>query len=200
VREPCPAAPSAKNDGYRVELSFCDQRRRNDLLNGDVAVAYVSFPSLKDPAAQSHSAEIISFLDYKQVEQWSRQPWRKRDDEYQALKRRISGALLSFVERRHAGFSALVNYSELATPLTFEHFAAHPQGAIYGLPSVPERYSFKWLGISTPVPGLLMTGSDVCGHGIVGAMMGGVGTAAHVLGGAGFFRIMAAASRKAKSS
>jgi phytoene dehydrogenase-like protein len=30
------------------------------------------------------------------------------------------------------------------------------------------------------------------------AMMGGVGTAAHVLGGAGFFRIMAAAQRRAR--
>jgi hypothetical protein len=32
-------------------------------------------------------------------------------------------------------------------------------------------------------------------HGIAGAMMGGVGTAAHVLGGAAFLRIMARARR-----
>jgi all-trans-retinol 13,14-reductase len=55
---------------------------------------------------------------------------------------------------------------------------------------VPSRYRLRWLGTRTPVQGLLLTGSDVCGHGIVGAMMGGVGTAAHVMGGMGFMQIM----------
>ena len=88
-----------------------------------------------------------------------------------------------------------MEYHELATPLSFEHFTAHPGGAIYGLPGVPHRYRLKWLGIRTPIPGLLLTGSDVCGHGIVGAMMGGAGTAAHLLGTAGLLRIMRRAAR-----
>jgi all-trans-retinol 13,14-reductase len=172
--------------------------RRNELLEGRASTAYLSFPSLKDPAARAHTAEIIAPLDYGTVRGWADAPWRRRGADYEALKTRIATALLSLVERHLPGFGALVEYQELATPLSVEHFAAHADGAIYGLPAVPARYTVAGLGLTTPVEGLLMTGSDVAVHGIVGAMMGGVGTAAHIMGGTGFFRIMAAAGRRGR--
>jgi all-trans-retinol 13,14-reductase len=169
--------------------------QRNRLLEDEPAMAYLSLPSLKDPEAKLHSAEIISFLDQDVLAHWKDQRWKRRGEAYESLKMRISEALLSFIEQRYPNFRSLVDYQELGTPLSFEHFAAHPGGAIYGLPAVPQRYRLKWLGIRTPVAGLLLTGSDVCGHGIVGAMMGGVGTAAHVLGGAGFVKILRRAAQ-----
>jgi all-trans-retinol 13,14-reductase len=182
-------------DGYDHDALFA---RRNRLFEGSVSVAYLSFPSLKDPEATTHTAEIIAPLDHTEVRDWMHLPWKRRGEEYEALKARISDALLSFVELHYPRFTELVEYRELATPLSVEHFAAHPGGAIYGLPAVPERYGIEGLGIRTPIRGLLLTGSDVAVHGIVGAMMGGVGTAAHVLGGAGFIRIMATAGRGAR--
>lgn len=94
----------------------------------------------------------------------------------------MAGALLEFVGARWPGFAPLVDYRDLSTPLTIEHFAAHPCGAMYGLPPAPERFAVDWLRVRTRVPGLLLTGSDVASHGIVGAMTGGVGTAARVIG------------------
>ena len=79
------------------------------------------------------------------------------------------------VERQYPGFSALVEYCEVSTPLTNEHFTAHPKGGMYGLPMRAERFAAEnrgWTRIKTPVPGLYMTGSDVFMLGIVGAMMG----------------------------
>jgi all-trans-retinol 13,14-reductase len=171
--------------------------RRNALLAGEATTAYLSFPSLKDPQARAHTAEIIAPLDHAGLGAWTELPWKRRGSDYEAVKETVSDALLSFVESRHPGFGDLVEFRELATPLSVQHFAAHPHGAIYGLPAVPERYTTRGLGISTPVKGLLLTGSDVAVHGIVGAMMGGVGTAAHILGGAAFPRIMARAQRGA---
>jgi all-trans-retinol 13,14-reductase len=182
-------------DGYDHDALF---ERRNELLRGESSVAYLSFPSLKDPGAHVHTAEIIAPLDHAKLADWVERPWKRRGSDYEAAKERISEALLSFVERRNPGFRELIDYQELATPLSVEHFAAHPQGAIYGLPAVPERYALPGLRITTPVEGLLLTGSDVAVHGIVGAMMGGVGTAAHVLGGAAFMRIMGRAQRRAR--
>ena len=49
------------------------------------------------------------------------------------------------------------------------------------------------LHVTTPIRGLLLTGSDVCGQGIVGAMLGGVMTVGQVLGAGGFERVMALA-------
>jgi all-trans-retinol 13,14-reductase len=181
-------------DEYDHDAMFA---RRGELLEGRAPTAYLSFPSLKDPHARGHTAEIIAPLDYGSVSAWADRPWRRRGREYEALKGRMSTALLSLVERYLPGFGALVEYRELATPLSVEHFAAHIHGAIYGLPAVPERYAAPWLGVTTPIDGLLLTGSDVAVHGIVGAMMGGVGTAGHIMGGTGFIRIMAAAGRRA---
>jgi all-trans-retinol 13,14-reductase len=194
---------SAETIGFRGEnhwlFSDLDHdtmfEKRNRLLDGEATMAYLSLPSLKDPASQTHNAEIITFLDYDVLARWQDGGWKRRGEDYEALKTSIADALLAFVEQRCPGLRALVDYQELGTPLSFEHFTGHPGGAIYGLPAVPQRYRLKWLGIRTPVPGLVLTGSDVGGHGIVGAMMGGVGTAAHVLGGAGFMRIMRRASQ-----
>jgi NAD(P)H-flavin reductase len=88
-----------------------------------------------------------------------------------------------------------VQYSELSTPLTVEHYTSHPQGCFYGLPGTPTRYRAAALAARSPVGGLYLSGSDVASLGIVGAMMGGVAAASKVLGQAGFFRIVSHVSR-----
>jgi phytoene dehydrogenase-like protein len=171
--------------------------RRNELLQGYAGGGYLSFPSLKDRQAPTHSAEVITPLDYAEVARLTRGPWKRRGADYEAIKESISDKLLELIERDYAGFGALVEYRELATPLTVEHFTAHPKGVIYGIPCVPERYRAEWLGVATPVKGLLLAGSDVCIHGIAGAMMGGVATVSHLLGEGGHQHILAAARRGA---
>ena len=102
---------------------------------------------------------------------------------------------MRLAETAAPGFSALVEYRELSTPLTVEHFTSHPGGRFYGLPTRPARYRSSPLGALTPVPGLYLAGADVASLGIIGAMMGGVAAASHVLGPLGFLRIMAKAGR-----
>lgn len=166
--------------------------RRDELLQGKAAMAYLSFPSLKDPQAARHTAEIIAPLSYRSLEQYRGEPWRRRGTAYESVKCRITQALLDLVESQHPGFRALVEYAELATPLTFEHFTAAPSGSIYGYPGTPERYRKGLFGTMTPVPNLYLTGSDVLLPGIMGALMGGVLTASRLMGTFGFFRIMRA--------
>jgi all-trans-retinol 13,14-reductase len=168
--------------------------QRNQLLEGRAAMAYLSFPSLKDRQAQQHTAEIIAPLTYGSVEAHREEPWRRRSTDYGSAKGRITKALLDLVESHHPGFGDLVEYKELATPLTFEHFTAAPAGAIYGYPGTPEKYSKAWLGPRTPIKNLYLTGSDAALLGIMGALMGGVVTASCLLGPLGFFKVMRAAN------
>jgi all-trans-retinol 13,14-reductase len=167
--------------------------RRNDLLDGRAAMAYLSFPSLKDPRAQRHTAEIVAPLSYRSLEAHRDEPWRRRSADYESAKERMTRALLDLVERSHPGFGDLVEYSELGTPLTFEHFTAAPSGTIYGYPGTPEKYSKAWLGPRTPIGNLYLTGTDAALLGIMGALMGGVVTASCLLGPFGFFEVMRAA-------
>ena len=176
--------------GYDHDESYA---RRNALVDGHVSTAFLSFPSLKDPQQEVATAEIIAPIDRVAFEPWAQLPWKRRGNDYEELKSNISTALLAFVEAHHPGFTDLVDYAELATPLTVEHFTGNSDGSIYGLPAVPVRYMTDALHVTTPIRGLLLTGSDVCGQGIVGAMLGGVMTVGQVLGAGGFERVMALA-------
>jgi len=156
--------------------------RRNELLEGKVKIAFLSFPSLKKSETQHHTAEIISFVDYEPFKPWAGQPLKKRDKDYRQLKEKISRALLDLIESHLPGFKSQVAYYELSTPLSTEHYTGFPQGNIYGIPATPQRYKQKWISLHTPVKRLYLTGSDAAAHGIAGAMMGGVLTAAAILG------------------
>ena len=185
-----------KGENYWIFESFDHDEmyaQRGELLNGRAAMAYLSFPSLKDPRAQRHTAEIIAPLSYGSLEGHRDEPWRRRSEDYESAKNRMTRALLDIVERRHPGFGDLVEYSELGTPLTFEYFTAAPSGSIYGYPGTPEKYSMAWLGPRTPIRNLYLTGSDVALLGIMGALMGGVLTASCLLGSLGYPEVMRAA-------
>jgi len=170
-----------------------DDQEANGLWDGKAMSAYLSFPSLKDPRATQHTAEIIVPVDYQNFSQWQHTTWMHRGADYEACKASISAALLDLVEQHYPGFRDLVAYQELSTPLTVESFTGHRGGGQYGLLATPERLRRHWFGAQTPVKGLLLTGADACSLGIVGAMMGGVFAAGAVLGPGGFMRIMAAA-------
>ena len=160
-------------NGYDHDEVFANRCR---IVEGEISGCFLSFPSLKDPTAKGHTAELISFADYHQFSAWSERKWKKRGMEYDALKQRISEALISFVDSRYPGFADLIEYRELSTPLTTTDFTGHRHGCIYGLPATPEKFSAKWLKPKTPIKNLYLTGSDVADHGIVGALMGGVMT------------------------
>lgn len=167
--------------------------RGGELLRGRAPQTYVSFPSMKDPEAKAHTAEIISGLDGRLLERWAGTPWMKRGEEYQALKERIADTLLAEAERRLPGLSRLVVYRELSTPLTTAHFTGHPGGEIYGLPATPERFALPWLRSPTPVKGLFLAGVDALMLGIGGAVMSGVMCTAAIAGVSTFGRIRSAA-------
>jgi all-trans-retinol 13,14-reductase len=171
-------------------------RQRDELLNGRDPWAFLSFGSLKDLRGRRHTAEIITALSCATLEAYREEPWRHRSAGYEAAKSRITGALLALVERHYPGFGDLVEYVELATPLTFEHFTGAPSGAIYGYPGTPGRYRSDWLNVKTPVRNLYLTGADACSSGIAGALMGGVTAASRLLGPFGFMKVMRAVYSK----
>jgi all-trans-retinol 13,14-reductase len=150
------------------------QRRSEWVKTNKPPQVYVAFPSLHDPQATHHTATILSWTDYSSFAQWRNQPWLHRDPNYQALKEQLMDALIQKVDRHLPGFANLVEYKELSTPITSEHFTGHYHGGIYGLPAATERFRKKNLDWTCPtsiVPGLYLTGVDVYCLGIVGAMM-----------------------------
>ena len=194
-----PRALGFHGENYWIFSSFDHDEmyaRRNELLEGRAPMAYLSFPSLKDPHATRHTAELIAPFSYRALEAHRDEPWHRRTAVYESAKSRITDGLLDIVEKHRPGFRNLVEYAELATPLSFEYFTAAPCGAIYGYPGTPQRFTRSWLRPDTPLRNLYLTGSDAAVLGIMGAFMGGVLAASRVLGATGFFQVMKAVNER----
>lgn len=145
-------------------------------------VAYLSFPSAKDPDFANRfpgraTVEVIGVAPYAAFAPWAGTPWKKRGADYEALKASLRDRLLAELYRQCPEVEGKVDHAELSTPLTTQHFAGHPSGEIYGLAHTPERFAARHLRPHTPIANLFLTGADICTAGVGGALMGGVLTA-----------------------
>ena len=157
-------------------------------MSAPLPVAYLSFPSAKDPDFQrrypGHSTiETVTLGSYDTFKRWENTSWKKRGAEYDELKASLSERLLDVIYEHAPGTRGHVEIAELSTPLSTQNFAAHPAGAIYGISHDANRFEQRWLRPRTPIKGLYLTGADVCTAGVAGAMMGGLICSSAVLKG-----------------
>ena len=147
-------------------------------VNAPFPVVYLSFPSAKDPDFKRRypgrsTIEAITLGSYDSFRRWENTSWKKRGAEYDELKASLSERLLDTIYKHAPATRGQVEVAELSTPLSTRNFAAHPEGAIYGLSHDAHRYAQRWLRPQTPIKGLYLSGADVVSAGVVGAMMGG---------------------------
>jgi all-trans-retinol 13,14-reductase len=156
-------------------------------MEAPLAGVYLSFPSAKDPTFASRypgksTIEAITMLPYAAFDRWQDAKWKRRGQDYDALKARLTCRLLAELERQVPSVKGKVAHAELSTPLTTQHFMNSSHGEIYGIAATPERYAMRELGARTPIRGLYLTGQDVSSLGVVGALFGGVISASAALG------------------
>ncbi len=155
--------------------------------HGPFPVVYVSFPSAKDPSfEQRHpgrsTIEIVAPAPYEIFERWAGTTWGKRGDDYDALKQSYGERLLEHLYDKVPQVRGRVDYWEVSTPLSMQHFCGYGRGELYGLDHDPERFRQDWLRPRTRIKGLWLTGQDVMSCGVAGAMMGGMASAVAIAG------------------
>jgi all-trans-retinol 13,14-reductase len=151
------------------------------------ALNYLSFPSSKDPAWASNypgrsTIDVISLAPWAWFERWQNKPWQDRGADYEDFKARLTEQLLADVYRQAPQVRGKVDYHELSTPLSTQHFSAYRQGEVYGLAHTPERFKQSWVKPHTPIKALYLTGQDILFCGVGSALMSGVMTASRILG------------------
>jgi len=149
-------------------------------------MVYISFPSAKDPDFERRhpgrsTIEVVSLAPYARFAAWADRRWRRRGDDYERLKSRLTERLLDQLYEHVPQSRGRVQYAELSTPLSTRHFANYGHGEIYGLNHTPARFAERALKPATPIKGLFLTGQDICTAGVGGALFGGVITASAVL-------------------
>ncbi len=156
----------------------CVERYLND-LSQPFPVVYLSFPSAKDPDWSNRypgksTVDIITLLPYEAFEKWSDSSWKKRGDEYEAIKEKIANRLLKEFYKQLPQLQGKVSYYELSTPLTTQHFVNYSRGEIYGVDHSPSRFRQPFLIPRTPIKNFYLTGQDIVTAGVGGALFSGV--------------------------
>jgi all-trans-retinol 13,14-reductase len=169
--------PEYDHDRLRKEYVGFDSR---------IPVAYISFPAAKDPQWQkTHpnltTVEVIIIVPFEWFAKWKHTDWKKRGEEYEAMKKAVSDQLLEILYRVEPQLRGKVDYMEISTPLSTKKFMNHAHGEIYGVAHTPKRFRQRFLKPWTPVKNLFLTGQDVMIASIAGALMGGVLTASAIL-------------------
>jgi all-trans-retinol 13,14-reductase len=149
-------------------------------------VAYVSFPSAKDPDFERRhpgkaTIEVVTVAPWSWFERWQETDWHKRGPEYEAFKAQLTAQMLAVLDAHVPQARAHIVHSELSTPLSTRHFAGYTHGEIYGVDHTPARFRQRWLKPATALPGLWLTGQDVATCGVAGALIGGVLCASGIL-------------------
>ena len=150
-------------------------------------VVYISFPSAKDPDWSNRypgksTIDIITLVPYETFEPWADTQWKKRGEEYDQLKEKMAQRLLNELYKQLPQLEGKVDYYELSTPLTTQHFVNYDKGEIYGLDHTPKRFRQKFLKPRTPIKNLFLTGQDIISVGVGSALFSGVLTATALTG------------------
>jgi all-trans-retinol 13,14-reductase len=150
-------------------------------------VAYISFPSAKDPDFERRhpgkaTIEVVTLAPWERWQKWADLPWKKRGEDYEAAKERLAARLLEPLLRHEPQVAEHIELQELSTPLSTRHFTAYGSGEIYGLSHDPARFEQRMLRPKTAVKGLWLTGQDVVTCGVGGALLSGFLTASAITG------------------
>ena len=156
--------------------------------------AYLAFASKKDPdnphlCPPDHTNFQIMTLAPRGFEHWGKQAGPadgaryRRDGLYRERKQEITNRLLDSAESVLGPFRDRIVHLETATPLTHQRYTHASGGTSYGYMHSPEQSGPKRPSHRTEIEGLWVCGANTSsGHGIAGALVGGVSCAGQILG------------------
>jgi phytoene dehydrogenase-like protein len=155
--------------------------------------AYLAFASKKDPdnphlCPPGHTNFQIMTLAPRGFEYWGVTEGPadggkyRRDAEYRARKEELTERLITTAESVLGPFRDHIVHVEMATPLSHQRYTSATGGTSYGYLHSPEQSGPNRPPHRTEIEGLWVTGANTSsGHGIAGAMVGGVTCAGQVL-------------------
>lgn len=155
---------------------------------------FITVASVKDPHTDAiapvgcTSMEVMTIVppDYRlwAVEDGPAQGEKyHRNPDYRAFKDQITESLIDGAERIFPGLREHIVWKEAASPVTQERYTLSTGGTSYGIEIATDQFGPHRPAPATAIPGLFLAGaSTMFGHGISGAMRGGVGCASAVLG------------------
>ncbi|MBN8866676.1 MAG: NAD(P)/FAD-dependent oxidoreductase [Solirubrobacterales bacterium] len=154
---------------------------------------YISSASAKDPEHEGHAPPGCSTVELMTwatpdpaawgVSDEADAPRYSRQAAYREAKDRIADQLIERAETVLGDLRPHILWKETASPFTQTRYTLSSGGSSYGIELATDQFGPRRLEYRTPIEGLVLGGvSSRRGHGIVGAMSGGVESAGALLG------------------
>jgi all-trans-retinol 13,14-reductase len=153
-------------------------------INDEFPGIFFGVTSIKDPTGFTngrHTIEAVRFLTYDAFRPYEGSIHGNRPKEYTELKDRLASSMVRSIGRIIPGISEHIVFSELGTPLTFEHYVRSTRGACYGTEKVLRQlgpFSFKQF---SEIKNLYLCGASIL-HGVSGATTSGLMLTAAIKG------------------
>ncbi|MCF2909104.1 NAD(P)/FAD-dependent oxidoreductase [Pseudoalteromonas sp. DL2-H2.2] len=186
-----------KNTNYRIypdydyEIAYSAIFKEKFPENPHV---FIGNATLKDPQNKNLAPEGIYNLQLMSVTPASPEAWGlteeevkdgsyRKNPEYLKKKQWYAEQLIKTAESVIPGLSKHIVYQDVSTPFSVTRFIGSSGGTSYGIAFTPEQFLHRRPSEKTEVKGLYLCGASTrTGHGIFGAMTGGVEAAAAVAG------------------
>ena len=157
---------------------------KQSLERHDIPGFFLTVTTLKDPSKNyngRHTIESFAFVPYEESHRWAGSAHGARPDEYRAFKEIWKKRLLKAVSLIAPGAEQHAVFADIGTPLTNEHFCGATKGNLYGTQKNrfqvgPWSYSTR-----TEIKNLFLCGASTLSHGVLGATLSGLQTAATIL-------------------
>jgi len=156
------------------------------------AGCYITSATLKDPETPhhapdgTHTVEVMSLVSGK-PEDWGVTPDELADGsyskkpEYKRRKQAVENDLLKRFDDLFPGVGQHIVFRESASPLSHTRYTRATNGTGYGISATPDQFGNARPGPRAPIPGLYLCGASArSGHGIAGALQGGMVAAATI--------------------
>lgn len=130
----------------------------------------------------AESAELIGYMRYDEVAQWSGTRVGKRGEDYETFKKLKAEQMLQALEVSFPGIRNCIDSYYTSTPLTYENYTNTMYGSMYGIIRDKNFPTQTLVSQRTKIPNLFMTGQNINSHGILGVTIGAVITCAEFLG------------------
>jgi phytoene dehydrogenase-like protein len=191
------AAEGLPNTNYWVSRSYDFERIYENTRAGRFdpdPLVYISIASLKDPENRRIAPPGMTNLQLmslapSQPESWGVTPAQVESGayskvaDYQEHKARYAARLIEGAERVLPGLRDRIVMQEVSTPLTHSRYTLSSGGTSYGLSLIPSQFFLRRPGARTEIENLYLCGASTrMGHGIMGAMMGGLEAASQLVG------------------
>jgi len=162
------------------------------VMNADVPLMFISFPSAKDPEWDNHpgragksTCAIVTLANWEWFKKFENEPIKKRSEDYEEMKNTIGHKMIEQTCQLYPQIRDCIDFIDIGSPVTNKYYIGQPHGEIYGLDHTIERFDplmVAKLRPATDIPGLYLTGQDILSCGFTGALFAGVISAQAALG------------------